>query len=110
MSVRLASSLLLGFLALSTVGCGASSVTPTVNAPIGSDEQLKKDLQVIAEHGTGESALEPIVMGVQALDPATPRKADLEKAKARLLKSPTAEKRKEVAREMIQMLDSPKAS
>lgn len=110
MSLRMASGVMLGLLVLSAVGCGSSSVTPTVNAPIGSDEQLKKDLQVIAEHGSGESALEPISMGVQALDPATPRKADLEKAKARLLKSPTPEKRKEVAREMIQMLDSPKAS
>lgn len=88
-------------------GC-SQSVTPVVNAPIGSDVQLRKDLEVIAESGSGDSALQPIEMGVQALDASFPKREDLAKSKAKLLKSPTPEKRKEVAREMLQILDSAK--
>ena len=82
-------------------------MTPTTSAPIGSDEQLKKDLANIAESGAGDSALQPIEMGVQALEASHPRKADLEKAKGRLFKSPKPEQRQEIAREMLKMLGPP---
>lgn len=88
------------------LGCGGpEQIAPLERAAEGSPEQLKRDLQVIAESGTGDSALQPIIMGMEALDPAFPRKEELQAVYKKLLAAKSPEQRKKLSEEMIVILN-----
>ncbi|SFJ63265.1 hypothetical protein [Planctomicrobium piriforme] len=96
----------LGF-AFLTAGCGGPKQTPPVQRePEGSPVQLRKDLGVIAESGTGDSALQPIVMGMTALDPNFAKKKELEASYKKLMSAGSPDQRKQLATEMIGIIDS----
>lgn len=95
------SSLLLSCLLLLS-GCGDPPVSHEQNDQYG---QLKAGLQVVATHGTGESALQPIVMGIQELDASNPAKQDLEKKQKELMSATSADQRKQIAQEMLKVID-----
>lgn len=88
------------------LGCGNSPVSQDQLAPIGSNEQLKASLQMIVQHGTGESALQPIVMGIQEMDASSPAKEELEKMKPKLLSATSVDQRKKIAQQMLTLLDN----
>lgn len=95
--------------ALSAVlGCGPS-VKPLPmgerEAP-GSVGQLKKDLEGIAESGSGQSALEPVGIGMEALDKSHPQHGKLVAAHRKLLAAATPDQRKTIAKEMIGLLET----
>jgi hypothetical protein len=85
-------------------GCGPKQAPVPESQPIGSAEQLKQDLSIIAEHGTGDSALQPIEMGIQDLDASVPHKEELTKKKTELMRAGTPEQRKKIAQEMLDLL------
>ncbi|MCA9088420.1 MAG: hypothetical protein KDA90_07255 [Planctomycetaceae bacterium] len=94
-------------LCLFAAGCSGYVPAPTVERePAGSPKQLAKDLQLIADEGVGESALQPVVMGMEALDPGFPKKAELDSAYKKLMTARSADKRKEIATEMLGIVNS----
>jgi hypothetical protein len=93
-----------GVLGLMT-GCGPQQAPVTESEPIGSTAQLKQDLSNIAEHGTGDSALQPIEMGVQELDASAPHKEELTKKKNELMHATSPDQRKKIAQEMLDLLN-----
>jgi hypothetical protein len=89
------------------VGCGGpKQIPPVEREPEGSITQLRKDLEVTAKYGSGESALEPVSTGVANLDPNYPKAAELKAGYSKLGAASTDEERKKLAQDMINIIDS----
>ena len=99
--------LLLVGLNLMIAGCGTKAASTDVN-PHRSLEQFEKDLQLIAKHGTGDSALQPILLDMELLDEKFPKRPELTKLTQSLRKAKTADDRKKIATEMLEVIRSVK--